>query len=169
MGGYVALGLARRRPDLVDALALVDTKATADPEAARANRERVALLAESGGDWSAGMLDNLLGATTRETRPDVVSRVERALRSAPRATIAWAQRAMAGRADARETLSSIECPVLVIVGQEDTVSPMSDQALILDAAPEAGLHVVERAGHLTPLESPAAVAAALAGLAPPMR
>ena len=57
MGGYVAQGITARRPDLVAALALVDTKATADPEAARAHRERVAGLAEAGGDWSAGMID----------------------------------------------------------------------------------------------------------------
>ena len=107
MGGYVALGLARRRPDLVDALALVDTKATADSEPVRVKRERVAVLAESGGDWSAGMIEGLLGATTRSTRPGIVARVERALLSAPRATVAWAQRAMAGRADARATLAGV--------------------------------------------------------------
>lgn len=169
MGGYVALGLTRRRPGLVEALALVDTKATADSQAARDNRERVAMLAESGGDWSAGMIDNLLGVTTRKTRPDVVARVEGVLRSAPRQTIAWAQRAMSGRSDARETLAGIACPVLVVVGEEDTVSPMEEQALILAAAPAAGLVVIPGAGHLTPLESPATVAAALGRLATPTR
>ena len=76
MGGYVAQGIAARRPDLVAALALVDTKATADPDAARAHRERVAGLAEGGDDWSAGMIAGLLGETTRRTRPDVVATVE---------------------------------------------------------------------------------------------
>ena len=61
MGGYVALGIAGDRPDLVQALALVDTKATADGGVARDNRERIAVLAETGGDWSAGMIDGLLG------------------------------------------------------------------------------------------------------------
>ena len=164
MGGYVALGLATRRPDLIEALVLVDTKATGDEEAARAHRERVAALAESGQDWSAGMIDGLLGATTRSTRPEVVSRVAEALRMASPRTVAWAQRAMAGRPDARATLSVLECPVLVIMGDEDTISPRSEQDLIVRAAPRATLHVIPGAGHLTPLEAPGEVAAALASI-----
>lgn len=162
MGGYVALGVARRRPDLIAGLGLIDTKATADGDAARGNRERVAVLAETGADWSAGMIDNLLGATTRAERPDVVARVEAALATAPGPTVAWAQRAMAGRPDARETLSRVEGRVTVVVGDEDTMSPMAEQELILAAVP-AILHVVAGAGHLTPLEAPSAVAAALLG------
>ena len=160
MGGYVALGVARRRPDLIAGLGLIDTKATADGDAARGNRERVAVLAETGGDWSAGMIDNLLGPTTRADRPDVVTRVEAALAAAPGPTVAWAQRAMAGRADAREALSRVVGPVTVVMGDEDSMSPMAEQELILAAVP-AALHVVAGAGHLTPLEAPSDVAAAL--------
>ena len=59
--------------------------------------------------------------------------------------------------------------MLVVVGEEDTVSPMDEQALILEAAPGGELRVVANAGHLTPLESPMAVADALASLAAPTR
>lgn len=165
MGAYVALGIAARRPDLVDALALVDTKATADPEAARAHRERVARLAEGGDDWSAGMIDGLLGETTRRTRPDVVAGVERVLAQAPRATVAWAQRAMAARFDARASLALLTAPVAVVMGEEDTMSPLAEQALIREAVPHAAWVPIPSAGHLTPLEAPDAVAAALLGLA----
>lgn len=164
MGGYVALGIAARRPDLVAALALVDTKATADSEAARAQRERVASMAEDGSDWSAGMIDGLLGDTTRRTRPDVVAVVEGALAAAPRATVAWAQRAMAGRPDARTALAMITAPVAVIMGEEDTMSPRAEQDLIREAVTHAEWVPIRSAGHLTPLEAPDAVAAALIGL-----
>lgn len=170
LGGYVALGIARRRPDLVAALALVDTKATADADDARAQRERVAVLAEAsdggGSDaWSAGMIDKLLGITTRAKSPGVVARVESCIAAAPGPTVAWAQRAMARRPDARDALRAIAAPVLVIVGDEDTVSPMAEQELMLAVAPGATLCVIPGAGHLTPLEAPAAVAEALAALA----
>ena len=164
MGGYVAQGIAARRPDLVAALALVDTKATADPDAARAHRERVADLAEDGGDWSAGMIDGLLGETTRRTRPDVVAAVERVLAEAPRATVAWAQRAMAARSDARASLAMLTAPVAVVMGEEDTMSPLAEQELIREAVPHAAWVPIPSAGHLTPLEAPDAVAAALLGL-----
>ena len=164
MGGYVALGIAARRPDLVAALALVDTKATADPEAARAHRARVAALAEDGGDWSAGMIDGLLGETTRRSRPDLVATAEGALAAAPRATVAWAQRAMAARSDARAPLAMLTAPVAVVMGEEDTMSPLAEQDLIREAVPHAAWVPVPSAGHLTPLEAPEAVAAALLGL-----
>ena len=164
MGGYVALGIAARRPDLVAGLALVDTKATADPEGARALRERIAGIAEEGGDWSAGMIDGLLGETTRRTRPDLVAAVEGAIAVAPRATVAWAQRAMAARPDARASLALLTAPVAVVMGEEETMSPLAEQDLIREAVPHAAWVPIPSAGHLTPLEAPDAVAAALLGL-----
>ena len=164
MGGYVALGIASQRPDLVAALGLVDTKATADTELARDHRERIAALAESGGAWSAGMVEGLLGETTRRTRPDIVEQVESTLLGASRATIAWAQRAMAARPDTREGLALLTAPVVVVWGEEDTMSPWAEQELILEAAQHARSVPVSAAGHLTPLEAPDAVADALLGL-----
>ena len=164
MGGYVALGIARRRPDLVAALALVDTKATADLDAARANRERVAVLAETGGDWSAGMIDGLIGETTRRTRPDVVARVVGVLADAPRGTVAWAQRAMAGRPDATDVLRDLDAPVVVVMGEEDTMSPLGEQEIVLEASRAARLVTVSQCGHLSPLEAPDEVASALRSL-----
>jgi len=166
MGGYVALGIARRDPALVSALVLVDTKATADGEAARANRERVAVLAESGEGWSTGMIDGLLGATTRASNLDLVSHVEQVLASAPRATVAWAQRAMAARPDSVDVLASLDVPVLVVMGEEDTMSPMPEQQIMVDAAADAHLVVIPGSGHLSPLEAPDAVAAALRAQTP---
>ncbi len=164
MGGYVAQGIAARRPDLVAALALVDTKSTADPDTARAHRERVAVLAEEGGDWSAGMIEGLLGETTRRSRPDLVITVEAALAAAPRATIAWAQRAMAARPDARASLALLTAPVVVVMGEEDTMSPLAEQHLTREAVPHAAWVPIPGAGHLTPLEAPAALTSALLNL-----
>lgn len=165
MGGYVALALARRRPDSIAALALVDTKATADGEGARIHRERIASLAESGGDWSAGMIDGLLGVTSRANRPDVVRRVENQLAGAKRASVAWAQRAMAKRPDATGTVAALDAPVLVVMGEEDTMSPLTEQHIIAEAAASSRVVVIPEAGHLSPLEAPNEVAAALATLA----
>ena len=164
MGGYVALGIAARRPDLVAALGLVDTKATADAEPARAHRIRIAELAETGGEWSAGMVDGLLGGTTRRTRPDVVTTVEKALSAAPPATVAWAQRAMSTRPDARDSLALLTAPIAVVMGEEDTMSPREEQELILETVPHATWVPVSGAGHLSPLEAPDAVASALLDL-----
>lgn len=167
MGGYVALGIARRRPDLVAGLALVDTKATDDGPVAREAREHIAVLAESDGEWSAGMILGLLGETTRRARPDLVAEVEGALARAPGRTVAWAQRAMAARPDSRAALAMITAPIVVVMGREDTMSPRAEQDLILEAVPHAAWVEVPDAGHLTPLEATDAVAAALLGVVAP--
>lgn len=167
MGGYVALGIGRRHPELVEALALIDTKATADPSVAREGRERLAAMAEVGGEWSAGMIAGLLGETTRVGMPDVVSRVQDALQGASGATVAWAQRAMAARPDSLDVVGELDAPVLVVMGEEDTMSPLAEQELILEAAAGGRMVTIAECGHLSPIEAPADVAAALLTLANP--
>lgn len=176
MGGYAALQILRSHPELVHGLALIDTKATADGEAARERRESVARMAEGGGAWSEGMLDALVGTTTREGRPDVVAVVEAALAAAPGPGVAWAQRAMAARPDSRAALAAFQGPVTVVWGEEDAVlSPLAEQELILEArraevgpvppAPSTTFVTVPGCGHLSPQECPGPVADAIAALA----
>ena len=110
------------------------------------------------------MIDGLLGETTRRTRPELVATVQGVLAAAPRATVAWAQRAMASRPDARAPLALLTTPVAVFMGEEDTMSPLAEQGLIREAVPHAAWVPIPSAGHLTPLEAPGEVAAALLGL-----
>ncbi|HEY6796130.1 MAG TPA: alpha/beta fold hydrolase [Kineosporiaceae bacterium] len=166
MGGYVALALARSRPDLLAGLALIDTKAEADAEPARAGRERIAAAVEgeAGTRALAPLLDGLLGATTRAARPEVVRRVDDGLRRARAEGVAWSQRAMAVRPDATAELVGIAVPAVVVVGEEDGLTPPAQAAALAAALPDAVLTVIPRAGHLSPLEAPDAVAAALLNL-----
>ena len=166
MGGYVALALARRHPARLAGLALVDTRAGADDDAARANRARVADAVEGavGTAALAPMIDGLLGATTRAERPDVVRRVAEALRAARPEGVAWSQRAMAARPDTTAELAALAVPVAVVVGEEDVLATPAVARRMAAALADAVLTVVPRAGHLTPLEAPDAVAAALLAL-----
>ena len=163
MGGYVAMAMLRHHPQQVGAVVLVDTKAGADDEAARDNRERTATaVVESGSRALRPMLDNLLGQTTRTERPDVVATVTGWLDAARPDGVAWAQRAMAGRPSSFGTLAATQVPALILVGEEDTLTP-HDDALAMAAAFQrpAPVRVVPRAGHLSPVENPDAVTGAL--------
>jgi pimeloyl-ACP methyl ester carboxylesterase len=166
MGGYVALGVARRHPGRVAGLGLVDTKAEADPDEARANRERIALavLGEAGTRALLPMLDTLLGPTSHAGRPDVVEAVGALVRGADPAAVAWAQRAMAARPDSTGALPGLTVPAAVVVGEEDGVTGPDQARAMAAALPDAVLTVVPGAGHLSPVERPDAVAATLAGL-----
>jgi len=157
MGGYVAMAFLRRHADRVAALILADTKAVADGPQARANRERMAN-AVSADEASTVLVDEvlptLLGATTVAERPLVSGRVKGLVQAAPAAAVAWAQRAMAVRPDSFDTLRAVSVPTLMVVGDEDRLSPPEDAQAMADAVTGARLEVLPRAGHLSAMECP---------------
>jgi pimeloyl-ACP methyl ester carboxylesterase len=164
MGGYVAMELLRQAPERVDALVLADTKATADDEAARENRLRVAeqvLAAGNTGALARAMVPTLLGSTSLAGRPEVVARVRALVEAADPAGVAWAQRAMGARPDSLGTLATFARPALVIWGEEDVSSSRAEQDLMLAALTHGRFEMIENSGHLSAIESPDAVAAAL--------
>ncbi|HEY0118660.1 MAG TPA: alpha/beta hydrolase [Cellulomonas sp.] len=167
MGGYVALALLERHPTLVAGLSLVDTKSVADTPAAAASRlARAGRLEESGTvDEVLPDVDTLLGETSRAARRDVRDEVLGWIREQAPAGLAWSQRAMAARPDRTAVLHAFPGPVTVVVGDEDTVTPVAAAEHMSLAAGGAPLVVVRGAGHLSAVEDPAAVAAALADLA----
>jgi pimeloyl-ACP methyl ester carboxylesterase len=169
MGGYVTMALLRRHPDRLSAIILADTKAVPDTPEAAAGRRAVAASVESAGTdgLAEATLPNLLGATTRDSRPDVVATVRRWIGAQPAAGVAWAQRAMAARPDSLGAIAGFGGPVLLLYGAEDTISPAADAAAMAEAARSGGsiTTVVEipAAGHLTAVEDPDAVTHALLG------
>ena len=165
MGGYVAMAFLRRHPGRVGALVLADTKMTADPPAAAANRERLAAAVLEAGSSELlveELLPKLVGETTRNTRPGVVSRISTVVASAPPDGVAWAQRAMAARPDSTETLAAARVPALVVCGDEDALSLPSAAEAMAAALPDARLVLIPGAGHMTAMETPEEFAAALA-------
>jgi YbgC/YbaW family acyl-CoA thioester hydrolase len=171
MGGYVALEFVRRWRDRVRALVLVDTRAEADTPEARLTRDATAATArEQGAEAIAeAMLPKVLGASTLAGAPATVERVRAMMASSPVAGIVGALAAMRDRPDSTPLLAELDgLPTLVIVGDEDELTPPAQSRAMAEAIPGASLVVVRSAGHLTPLERPAetthALLAFLAGL-----
>lgn len=164
MGGYVTMAFCRRHPDRVLGVILADTKAAADTEQVRANRERVAAEVLAGGAevLLTEVLPGLVGRTTKERRAMVRGRVRELVRTAPPTAVAWAQRAMAARPDSSETLGALKAPSLFIVGDEDELSPPAEAETMARATPDSRLRIIERAGHLSAVEQPEAFNAAVA-------
>ncbi|MFD0273314.1 alpha/beta fold hydrolase [Kitasatospora sp. NPDC127111] len=161
MGGYVALAFARRHPQRLAGLLLANTKATADTEAARANRERIAA-AVLARDSVQLLLDEKVAAG--QLGPEsghLVERVQGMIAAAPPAAVAWAQRAMAARPDALDVLAGVRVPAAVVAGAEDGLTPLTEAELMVRALPDAELTVVPRVGHLSALEAPEAFNAAV--------
>lgn len=111
------------------------------------------------------MASSLLGETTRTAQPRVAAEVAAWIEQQEPAGIAWSQRAMAARPDRTEVLRAFDGPVVVVVGDEDTVTPVEAAEHLVGTAAHGRLVVVPQAGHLSSVEQPDVVAEALAELA----
>ncbi|MFF5638735.1 alpha/beta fold hydrolase [Streptomyces sp. NPDC012825] len=167
MGGYVAMAVLRRHPDRVLGLGLLASRATADPPADRANREKTAEQCLDGTARQrlyAQILPALVGATTHASRPAVISRTaQTAHRMDPR-SVAWALRAVADRPCSLALLHETQLPALVVAGAEDRLVGLDEMRLAASALRRGQLVTIPDAGHLPPLETPAPVTRAIHGL-----
>lgn len=156
MGGYLALAFYKAYPDVVKALVLADTKAAADDDKIRADREIFAQEVLELGMIAAEerQLTKLVGETTQREQPDIVQQVKRWIHQTDRQATANALRAMAAREDSTELLPLITVPVLLIVGQEDVITPPAAMEQVADRIADAQLHTIQGAGHLSAIERP---------------
>lgn len=167
MGGYIAMAMWRRHADRIRALVLCDTRATADSDATRAARNTLIAMARERGAAAVAeqQLPGLIGASTRARHPEIVDVMRAMLERQPVAGIVGALEALRDRPDSRSTLESITVPTLVVVGEEDLLTPISDARAMIDLLPvstRAILECIPHAGHLSCVERPAAFTHALA-------
>lgn len=163
MGGYLAFEVMRRAPGRVSRLALLDS--SAKPPTPESNKLRVEMikLAETGQfeRVMAMMWQRLVAPARREDTPlrDIVRRM--ALETGPEAFVRQ-QKAIMGRPDSRADFGAIRIPTLVLVGSEDILTPVAESEEIASGIAGAKLLVIPGCGHLSTLESPDSVTAALA-------
>jgi pimeloyl-ACP methyl ester carboxylesterase len=154
MGGYAAFAFLRRHRQRVSALILADTRAEADPPEGIEKRTSQQDLVEREG--TAGLIDALVGALlsedTRTNKPDVVDHVRKSMDNPPAGFIG-ALEAMKGRPDSSDELSAIDVPTLVIVGENDGVTPPDAARKIHEHVGGSRLVVIPSAGHISNLEA----------------
>ena len=163
MGGYVAFQFCRKYAARLRGLVLCDTRAAADTPEVAAGRLAMAdrVLREGPGPLVETMIPRLFAAETAQQRPDVVAALRDVMMNNDPRGIAAAARGMAQRPDSTPTLGDIRCPTLVLVGQHDAISPPAEMQTIAAAIPRSEFVEIPASGHMTPLENPTAVNAAL--------
>jgi pimeloyl-ACP methyl ester carboxylesterase len=163
MGGYVAWQFWRRHAGRLARLILCDTRAVADTEdvargrvvmAARVLREGAAVAADA-------MLPVLFAEQTVRDQPETVEATDRVMRATAPLAVAGALRGIARRADMTRELSHVDLPALVICGEHDVISTVDEMRAIAAALPQARFVEVSGSGHMTPLEAPLVVTAAI--------
>jgi pimeloyl-ACP methyl ester carboxylesterase len=163
MGGIVAFEIWRQAPERVNRLALLDTNAAGETADRQCIRDKQIKRVKTGGLENimrdemkprylaqsslekSGLLDSVL-AMAMELGPEVFIRQSIALRNRP---------------DSTDTLPTIDCPVLVMCGEADTLCPVEYHEDMAGAIPEADLVIIPQCGHLSTMEQPDQVSAAM--------
>ena len=165
--GRVALEVMRKALQRVTRLALLDTGYEARPsgeagERERQKRQRLIDLAHARGmramgeDWLVGMV-HPAHLHIPELREAILAMIERKTSTTYEAQI----RALLARPDATALLSEITCPTWVICGRQDDWSPLSRHQRMVELIPHSTLSVIEDCGHMSTMERPTQVLAAL--------
>lgn len=161
MGGYIALELWTRRPDLVRTLVLADTRAEADGPEERAQRDTTAerVVSDGRGWFSADVTGSLLSPDAALTAQ---ARLRTMVEDTPYETIVAALRGMRDRADHTATLATIDVPCAVVVGETDAITPPDRAEALARAIAGSRFITIPRSGHLPPIEQPDAFTETLA-------
>ena len=167
MGGYVAQHVVARHPGRVTAAILVDTKLEADTAEARAGRaDLAAKVGRLGqGILADAMIPRLLGESAEARglpgRGEAEALLRRLILAQPVATIQAALAALGNRPDMTDAMRQARPPMLLVVGQEDAITPPACLEAAEEVIPDAKLLEIPHAGHLTPLEQPSIFNAAV--------
>jgi len=162
MGGYVLMAFWRAYPQSVRALVLTDTRAGADtPEGRQKRKETVEQVrAEGTEDVIEGMLPRLLSRTTMRDKPEVVAHTREMMARASVEGVIGALQGMAARPDSTPTLKTVSVPTLIVVGEQDVITPpdtaqaMQDAILTGGRTTQVKLVQVPDVGHMVPIEAP---------------
>jgi pimeloyl-ACP methyl ester carboxylesterase len=163
MGGIVALEIYRRAPERVTHLALLDTTPYADgPERSALRMEQLAAVerGELAEVMRTSMKPFYLAERHRGNAPLLTHILEMGMRLGSevfrRQTLA-----LRDRPDNTRTLATIRCPTLILCGREDQLCSTETHILMAKTIPQADLLILSGTGHLSPLEAPERVSAAL--------
>ncbi len=162
MGGYVCMEIMRRSPERVEKLALLDTTMRPDlPEQIQRRLDAIGIAKAGGFDKiMPTMLPNLLCAKSLSDAA-ITTLAKEMARTVGREAFVRQQSAIMGRPDSRETLAAVQCPTLILCGAEDSLTPLDRHQEMAALISGARLVCVPESGHLSPLEQPEAVTAAL--------
>ena len=162
MGGYVAFEVMRRVPERVEKLALLDTGARADSAEQTARRRDLIALAERGEFKAVSpRLLPLFIHPDRLSDETLVEDVTNMAESVGKDAFLRQQNAIMNRPDSRPGLPAISCPTLVLCGRDDELTPPDLSEEIAGMIEDAETVFVDACGHLSTMERPEAVNAAM--------
>lgn len=154
MGGYLALRMYERDPSQCSALILCDTKAAADNNEAKIKRgDALQSLQKNRNQFVQNQWKALVGETSQKDS-SIETRFYELIEKTSDAGIASGLVALATRTDSTQMLAKIAVPALVVVGEEDKVTPITDAEFLAKSIPDSQLKKLKNTGHLSNIENP---------------
>ncbi|MFD2933579.1 alpha/beta fold hydrolase [Spirosoma flavum] len=155
MGGYMALAFAEQHPEMVQALVLYHSTATADDENRRQARQQAidGLEMEGPSPFIQKQLPKMVAPTYP---PEKVQLLVERFKSLPADALIAGMKAIAGRPDRTGVLRNALFPVLLVLGRDDQLIPYEKTAQLADLSNQISVAIIEQAGHLSMIEQPIA-------------
>jgi pimeloyl-ACP methyl ester carboxylesterase len=162
MGGMVAMEVARQAPNRVHGLALLGTNARPETPDVRALREAAMQRFREGRAMEVLQANVPLAFhPDAQAKPEVVADYLQFVMDAGAAQLVRQNQAVIERPDARLHLAQLRCPVLVMCGDSDQLTPPACSEEITQHLPQATQVLLPRCGHMLTLERPQEVNAQL--------
>lgn len=165
-GAQLALSIAARAPELVEAVVVSNTQGGAQVADESGMFEQAAGAADAHGTAAlTEMLSGLLlSEETKTGRPEVVARLGELIAATPGPAAASAFRALAARPDPASFLAGVTAPVTLVFGTGDGATSVADADALATGLANAESAHIDGAGHFPPLETPDQYLAALRGV-----
>lgn len=154
MGGYLALRMYERAPELCSGLILANTKAAADDNAAKEKRwGNIKSLHSHREDFTEKQWQAMVSKTSlkntklKKCFEEIVSKSEEE-------GISSGLTCLATRMDSSELLSSIKVPTLIVAGEHDKIIPLKEMQFLQESIADSRLEIIKEVGHLSNMENP---------------
>lgn len=156
MGGYIALKAMENFPHRFDSLVLCDTSCAADsPEAKEKRMKAIEIIMENGvAKFADDSLKNFFAPESFIKKKEVIAEVREIMVNTTEKSVIKTLLALSRRLETCSTLCKIKVPVLILVGEEDKITPPEAAQFMQNEIHGSVMSVIENAGHLSNLENP---------------
>jgi len=162
MGGYIAFEIWRQAPERVERMALLDTRATKDTPDETQRRKDLLGLADRG--RFTGISERLMPLFIHENRlsdTELTGAIIQMAADTGKDGFIRQTKALMARPDERPLCKTIDVPTLILCGRQDALTPVAMHEEMADLVPDSNLIIIENCGHLSTMETPNEVTAAM--------